>query len=75
MESIEFGKCVVESSSIDSFEITCKLNLWSISGDDLERVRMEAFHYWQQYAEDGEYSSIIGGESVIEKLSKQFTNR
>jgi hypothetical protein len=30
----------------------------------------DALHYFEQYKLDGEYSSIIGGESVIEKLMK-----
>ena len=36
-----------------------------------EAIR-EALHYWHQYKEDGEYSEIIGGKSVIDKLIAQM---
>lgn len=67
----DYAKCIDEFETDNGVEICCKLGLWSVSGPDSDSVYVEAFNYWQQYASDGEYSSIIGGESVIEKLTKK----
>ena len=66
----DFLKCVYDERERDSYEIHCKLSLWSVSGssDDKGKVIDEAYHYWQQYKADGEYSSIIGGKTVVETL-------
>ena len=66
---LDFPKCVTESVVDGRTSLKCKLGLWEVSSTDTDSVYLEAFHYWQQYADDGEYSSIIGGESVIEKIT------
>ena len=66
----DFEKCVKRKALNYTYRIDCILGLWGVESDSKTLVESEAFHYWQQYANDGEYSSIIGGESVIEKLRK-----
>lgn len=66
---IDFSKCVDKKRIGESvYMIDCKLGLCGAKGITQESVLAEAFHYWRQYKDDGEYSSIIGGKSVIEKL-------
>lgn len=65
-----FAKCTTSELKDGMFHIDCKLGLWSVSADTLDEAYREAQHYFNQYKQDGEYSSIIGGESVVEKLSK-----
>lgn len=65
---LDFDKCVNKIELKGVYYVNCKLGLFGCSGANQDQVLSEAFHYWQQYASDGEYSSIIGGESVIEKL-------
>ena len=48
--------------------IACKLGLWSASAGCEANVISEALHYFMQYKSDGEYSSIIGGQGVIDVL-------
>jgi len=60
--------CVNEKRTGDIIEIECSLGLWSVSGTKYEFIYNEALHYFKQYMDDGEYSSIIGGKSVAEKL-------
>ena len=64
----DFSKCVDESIEDGRTSLKCKLGLWSVDAVDSDRVYLEAFHYWKQYAEDGEYSSIIGGPTVMDKM-------
>lgn len=64
----DFVECVDESTKDGRATLKCKLGLWSVSAADSNSVYLEAFHYWQQYNDDGEYSSILGGESVNDKL-------
>ena len=64
----EYNQCTVTTKKGDTITITCKLNQWSVKGNDLERVTNEARHYFNQYKRDGEYSSIIGGPSVIDVI-------
>ena len=64
----DFEKCVKRKVLSYTYKIDCILGLWGVEGDSKTLVESEAFHYWQQYASDGEYSSIIGGESVVDKL-------
>ena len=66
----DFNKCVNETTEGGRVSLECKLGLWSVSCTDSDRVYLDAYHYWRQYAADGEYSSIIGGESVTQKLMK-----
>ena len=60
--------CVNETKKGEHVEIACKMGLWSVIGPS-NTVYHEALHYWKQYADDGEYSSIIGGKTVIENLT------
>ena len=65
----DFKKCVNEITHKDgSISVTCKLGLWGVEDQDSDSVYREAYHYWSQYYDAGEYSSILGGESVGEKL-------
>jgi len=66
----DFTECVDESMEGGRVTLKCKLGLWSVSAADSDSVYLEAFHYWRQYNDDGEYSSILGGESVMDKLLK-----
>ena len=67
----DFRKCINVKYNGVMWNIDCKLGLWGVQAPPpRENVEREAFHYWQQYASDGEYSSIIGGNSVIDNLTK-----
>ena len=66
----DFAKCVNETVEGGRTSIECKLGLWSVGATDVDLVYLEAFHYWKQYADDGEYSSIIGGPSVMDKMKE-----
>ena len=67
----DLNKCT-ESTTLEDgrTKVICKLGLWSVDAADKETAYREAMHYFQQYKADGEYSSILGGESVAEKLSE-----
>ena len=66
----DFTKCVDETIDAGGRVcIKCKLGLWSVEAKDSDSVYLEAFHYWRQYAGDGEYSAIIGGPTVMDNLS------
>tara|TARA_R110000851_G_C12690284_1_gene524854 strand:- start:32 stop:259 length:228 start_codon:yes stop_codon:yes gene_type:complete len=68
----DFRKCISTRYDGVKWRIDCKLGLWGVEAPPpRENAEQEAFHYWQQYASDGEYSSIIGGQSVIEKLTQK----
>lgn len=58
--NVDDGRCVIE----------CKLGLWSVKGSE-HIVLQEAMSYWWQYYDDGEYSSILGGDNVIDKFLKR----
>ena len=64
----DFEKCVVRKAKGLTYSINCKLGLWGVSSNSKTSCEDEALHYWQQYKSDGEYSSIIGGKSVIDNL-------
>ena len=64
----DFQKCVDITFNGEYYDISCKLGLWGVSGTVQEDVYGDALSYWMQYKEDGEYSNILGGESVIDKL-------
>jgi hypothetical protein len=67
----QFVECVDEYiDEDDRISIKCKLGLWSVSSKDSDSVYLEAFHYWRQYADDGEYHSIIGGKTQLEALKE-----
>ncbi len=61
-------KCTTYRRSGDTCTIKCNLGLWSVSGPYSLKLINEASHYFEQYKADGEYSEILGGQSVIEKL-------
>jgi len=66
----DFSRCTNTLFDGDLWEISCKLGLWGVAGQYKDEVQDEALHYFRQYKEDGEYYSIIGGESSIDKLIK-----
>jgi len=63
-----FNRCTTRKTSQGIHHIKCKLGLWGVSGVDKKKVEVEAQYYFSQYKLDGEYSSIIGGKSVVEKF-------
>lgn len=67
----EMEMCTTYIRQDKSCTISCKLGLWSVSGPYGLALINEAHNYFMQYKRDGEYSEIIGGESVIEKLINQ----
>ncbi len=73
MSMEDFKRCTASLFDGDQLDISCKLGLWSVCGEDKDAVQDEALHYFRQYKSDGEYSSILGGESVTEKLIKKIT--
>ena len=69
----EFQKCtVVIKHRCGRTAINCKLGLWGVDAPTLQQAVDEAKCYFSQYKLDGEYSSIIGGESVVEKLTQKL---
>lgn len=64
----KFTKCVTVKKSKGRVEIDCKLGLWGVDAPTLEQAVGEAKHYFTQYLEDGEYSSIVGGKNVVDTL-------
>lgn len=70
----DFEKCIKKFHIGDLLVVECSLGLWEVQGSFTDCVMSEALHYWQQYAKDGEYSSIIGGKTVIEPPNKDDSN-
>tara|TARA_R110000737_G_C14399033_1_gene453837 strand:- start:269 stop:511 length:243 start_codon:yes stop_codon:yes gene_type:complete len=69
----QFNKCITKRTRKNGHtSINCKLGLWGVSAPNEIQAIREALHYWHQYKEDGEYSEIIGGKSVIDKLIAQM---
>ena len=66
----DFESCIDRKEKGGLLFIDCKLGLWGVSGSNKGQVESEATHYYLQYKSDGEYSSIIGGKTVIEMLIK-----
>ena len=66
----DYEKCIRRKIIGDRLQIECVLGLWEVESSSIEDCEKEARHYWNQYMLDGEYSSIIGGESVKEVLKK-----
>ena len=66
----DFESCITRKKSARMTSIHCKLGLWGVSGHNTGQVESEATHYYLQYKSDGEYSSIIGGKTVIEVLTE-----
>ena len=71
----EFSRCTVKTKSKDGrTTISCKLGFWSVEAYESINAMCEAMHYFKQYKEDGEYSSIIGGDDSITKLKEWISN-
>ena len=68
----DFKKCTNTIFDGDFWDISCKLNLWSVEGKDKNKVQDEALHYFRKYKTDGEYYQIIGGKNPYEKLKKEI---
>lgn len=69
----EMEKCTTYNRKGGRCEIKCRLGLWSVEGEDLIDVVNEAYHYFEQYKDAGEYHEIIGGESPVQKIMKGET--
>ena len=57
----KYEKCIIRNGK----EISCIYRNWSVCGDNIE---LEAYHYWMQYADQGYYSKIIGGDNEVDYL-------
>lgn len=68
----DFSKCVNETEIDGRVCIECKLGLWSVESKNSDRVYLDAFHYWSQYNDDGEYYEILGGKSPAQKLLDEW---
>lgn len=62
----KFYMCTKSKKSKGLHIIDCRLGLWGVSAPTIEQAVNEAKHYFLQYLSDGEYSSIIGGKSVVD---------
>lgn len=62
-----FDQCI-ETKLIkgDLMEIHCKRGNWAVSGHESQkdRLRREAFRYWRQYFDDGEYNDLLFQSNV-----------
>ena len=65
----DMEKCTTYKRKGGTIYIDCKLGLWGVSGPYGLKVINEASHYFEQYKSDGEYSEILGGPSVMDKIS------
>jgi hypothetical protein len=70
----DFALCVTETRKGDEIEIKCKLGLWSVTGRAADMIYHDALHYWGQYRDHGEYSDLIGGPTVSDKLIEALNN-
>ena len=65
-ELTDFEKCTTLKRFLRGSCITCKLQLWQVSGQYGPDLIREANHYFQQYESDGEYDELLAawnGES------------
>ncbi len=67
----KFEKCTKVKQAKGRVTVDCVMGLWGVDAPTLEQAIDEAKHYFLQYLSDGEYSSIIGGESVTGKLKEK----
>ena len=68
-EAEDFRKCTTRKTLKDGRTIiSCKFGLWSVDAWHEINAVTEALHYFRQYKDDGEYSSIIGGATVADIL-------
>jgi len=75
MDKTELERCTTYKRNGRRCTISCNLGLWSVSGEYGMDLISEASRYFEQYKSGGEYSSIIGGESVADKLMKNINSR
>ncbi len=64
----KFEKCTKVKQSKGRVTVDCVKGLWGVDAPTLEQAIDEAKYYFLQYLDDGEYSDIVGGKSVIETL-------
>jgi hypothetical protein len=50
-----YTKLIKIKTNKEGFVAKCPLGNWSVYGADLDAVKREAWHYFQQYYEDGDY--------------------
>lgn len=72
--SNEFNECVNIKQKGKWHQYECKLGLWGIESTDSSKAYREALHYFNQYKNAGEYSSIIGGPSVFEVFKRNSSD-
>ncbi len=69
----DMEKCTTYRREDETCTISCNLGLWAVSGKFGLALINEATHYFEQYKSDGEYSEILGGKNVLEKLKESQT--
>lgn len=67
----DFEKCTKITFDGHTYEVECILGFWGVESKNKDLALNEAMHYFLQYREYGEYSSIIGGKTVIEVLGAE----
>lgn len=67
----DFKKCTKTVFDGDEWDISCRLGLWGVTDSCKHIAQDEALYYFRQYKNDGEYSSIIGGKTVVETLNER----
>ena len=60
-----FRKCTrrYDGNASLGYEVSCRLGNWSVSGPDKGQVEREAYHYWQQYWQDGDYNELLSSNA------------
>ena len=64
----QFEKCTEIKRSKNFWRVSCVLGLWSVDAKNKDEAIIEGLRYFLQYKSDGEYSGIIGGKSVLDKI-------
>ena len=64
-----FERCIDRKILDDgALQINCKLGLWGVTSKNHTYAEKEAFHYWIQYYQDGEYVVVLdkkAGDSCV----------
>lgn len=64
-EATLFAMCSeVKQMKDGTIEIRCKRGLWSVCGGNPHNVEFEAYRYWRQYFQDGEYTDILANAEI-----------
>ena len=72
----DFEKCVnFKKRSDGGFIFECKFGFWGVQAFNFETAKSQAVRYFELYKSDGEYSSLIGGKSVVDNLVGAYENR